>query len=151
MSDSKSFLKDLRQQLSKHLVGSIVGVLALAVTALLQKYGDSVFDAVHNTLGSKLLLQIGAVLLFLLGYLVYRLKARRRLRWHRNLFWEHGDNTPFCPFCHEKDDKWIHLIFAPPITGQDNSERWMCYVCNHDFGARNGENFRMWDVKHRLR
>ena len=149
-SDSTSIPKELRQQLPKYLAAGIIGLLWLIVVGFLQAYGEPIFDSLAHALGKKLLLQIGALLLCSFCYCIYLLT--RKPKWKRSLYWFRGDKTPFCAQCFEKDAKHVHLTWRrhPDQTKQASFECWQCYVCNHDYVAWNGEDFRKTLVKDRI-
>jgi len=140
--DSTSIPKELRQQIPKRLAEYIIGLLGLTAIALLQKFGDSAFDAIHHALGSKLLLQLGALLLCSLAYcifLILRMK-RNKLIWKRRLYWAKGDIVPFCSLCHEKEKKNIHLYQIQHID-KKYAEAFACPICFQLFAAEKGKNF----------
>ncbi len=151
--DSIPVPKELKPQPEKWLALAITGILTAIGAALLHWFGDSVFNKLVAILGKRLLLQSGLVLLCSLGYCIYLIVAtkRRKLEWKRALYWAKDDSTPFCAHCYDNDKKRIHLISKKHFDGNQNVEWWACYVCNHDFAARNGENFAMSIVRQRLR
>jgi hypothetical protein len=150
MTDSTSIPKELRQQLPKHLAAYIIGLLGLTGIGLLQVYGDSVFDSVHHALGSKMLLQLGVILLSALGYCIYALvhKHHPTLLRHRALYWAGGDRTPFCAFCYETAQKRLHLV-GPTVmpAAHKDVERWECPVCYHCYVSKSGEDFILHETR----
>lgn len=85
-------------------------ILGSTTVALLQKYGDALFDSAANTIGKTLLLQIVALLLFASVYLSWRVYKHRKEkpeveRLLDGIEFRRGPRTgyiwmPFCPQCH---------------------------------------------------
>ena len=136
--------------LPKWIGTATAGTAALLISALLQKFGDSVFDTLQASLGKKLVVQAIGLLLVLLGYfawLHFRKPRTKKLTRRRAVYWAHGDSTPFCAFCYETASKHHHLV--GPIEMHDPSvERWECRVCHHDYAAtKTGADFLMKNMR----
>jgi len=151
-TDSTSLPKELCQQLPKHLAAYIITLFALILTGFLQAYGDALAHSLSLALGKKLLLQIAAILLCSLAYCIFqilKMKRNKLERW-RGLYWKRGDPRPYCAFCYDKDQKRISLTHKKIFTERGTHEWWACYVCNHDFSARKGEDYEMTIVHQRI-
>jgi hypothetical protein len=122
--------EQLRDSLSKRLVEWIVGLVGLTAVTLLQVYGDSVFDAIHHALGSKLLLQIAALLLLLSVYCVaLAIRSRKRKTVFDRLRPVKGKgysidpitSEAVCPRCTTE---------TRPVYLSDQGNALYCNVCN---------------------
>src|SRR5258707_5270373 len=149
MADTSAPQESSKLPQPKWIAKATAGTLALIVVALLQRYGDAVFDTLQSALGKRLLVQSIGLLLVLLGYsgwVVFRKPRIRQLHRRRAIYWVHGDSTPFCAFCYETTSKQHHLI--GPIHIMDRSiERWDCPVCHHDYTAKSGDDFLMRSMR----
>jgi|ERR1035441_1700249 hypothetical protein len=153
--DSKTSQESSIQKSPKWIAQLTAGTLSLIALALLQRYGDTVFDTLQLALGKRLVVQAIALLVVLLGYFGWSLIRKPRIRKlvrNRELFWAHRDSTPFCPYCYEFCEKQIHLVGPKSVNnGGQIQERWECYVCYHDFDASSGKSFLMekstWRIK----
>ena len=129
----------------KWLERATAGTLGLIAVALLQAFGDSVFDALQSALGKRLVVQSIALLLVLLGYFAWLLLRKPRVRSlhrHRALYWAHSDKTPFCTFCYETSGKQLHLVGPTEMPDSyKDVERWECPVFYHCYISKAGEDF----------
>ena len=107
MSD-RPFLELLRLELGKGLAVKLVALLWLGAAALLQAYGDRVFDGMQSTLGKKWMLQVVALAVFslIIALLtIQRLRKKRgvlsRLRAvkGRGYYFDPVIGEPVCPTC----------------------------------------------------
>jgi 4-amino-4-deoxy-L-arabinose transferase-like glycosyltransferase len=100
----------LFQRISKWWLEVTTTLVAAVSLAILQKFGDSLFDTVTNALGKTLLIQIASLLLFSLIYLGWKVVRQKRekpelIRVVAGVEFRRGDRTgrkwlPFCPNCH---------------------------------------------------
>jgi len=101
-----------RQQLIDKWRELTLSLSGLAIVALLQKFGDAVFDSAANTIGKTLLLQIVSLLFLSCAYLGWRVYRHGKekpqkpevVRIVAGVEFRYGDRTgrqwlPFCPKC----------------------------------------------------
>jgi hypothetical protein len=132
-SDSKPAQESSTLKPPKWIAAWTAGTLSLIAVALLQRFGDSVFDTLQSALGKRLVVQAIALLLVLLGYCVWLLLRRpriRRLERRFGLYWASDDKTAFCPFCYETSDKQLHLVGPKDLRGSEE-KLWECNTCYH--------------------
>ena len=142
-SDYKPVQESSTLKPPKWISALTAGTLSLIAVALLQRFGDSVFDTLQSALGKRLAVQAIALLLVLLGYFAWLLLRHPRVRHldrRRALYWAHGDMTPFCPCCYEVDNKQHHLSGPVPLLG-GKDEFCQCHVCHRNFLAALGMDF----------
>jgi len=142
-ADSTSVLKELRQQLLKHLAEYIAALSAIIAGVFLQAYGDSIFDSLVHALGKKKLLQIGALLLCSLGWCIFWIwqTKRNKLIFEHGLYWAKNGKIPFCPHCHETKKQNVHLNLF-----QHRDEKYVAYSCSncdHAYAADSGKDFQI--------
>lgn len=121
----------------KWIERSVVVTLGLVATALLQRYGDAVFDGIQSALGKRLAVQAIAILIVLLlyfGWLLFRRPRIRSLIYRRGVFWARRDTTPFCPHCFESWSRQVHL--TGPFSISEDRERWDCHTCHYGFEVK---------------
>ena len=58
-----------------------------------------------------------------------KFQLREKMDFRESLYFQDGDNTPFCPHCWEKNTVALHLF---KVWSHEDSTRWRCYSC--DFG-----------------
>ena len=144
MADSTPKTETSGPQLPKWLATSLLGLLALLGTALLEAYGDSVFDNLTVSLGKRRWLQLVFLLFCTIGYFSYLLSSRPRqpkVARRRGVCFAKGDSEPLCPYCYDRDASRIHLARVDTIEAHD--ERWECHSCDHDYSAHHGAPLEM--------
>ncbi|ELA9072588.1 hypothetical protein QVK62_004171 [Vibrio parahaemolyticus] len=63
-----------------------------------------------------------------------KLNLKTSLKFDGKLHWVEGDDTPFCTYCLEKNDKKLHLRYIP--EGEYFSEQWKCKACESSYYIR---------------
>lgn len=138
--NSPANLNNKLQTLSKYWVRILSATLTAVAIAILQAKGEQIFDSLVAVLGKRLFLQTTTVILCSLGYCAYLLVRReRKLHHRRQLYWAPNDPLPFCPHCYDDSKKRVHLFVSH--NKDYNLEDYECHICNHDFLARNGNDF----------
>src|SRR5438552_3194496 len=53
------------------------------------------------------------------------LSLKAVMKFREPLYYQDGDNTPFCPRCFEKDNRAVHVVCTDPNTRTE----WRCKAC----------------------
>ena len=133
-------LKKFNDKAIDRVAEGTVALVAVSGLWLLNRYGDKTFDVLEYLLGKKQLLAAAFLLLCALGYCLVVLLRRKRVFRNRRLYFKKGEESPLCPNCYEVLSKGLHMF---PVSMMDEDiECWGCHMCQRNYAARKGEDFK---------
>lgn len=74
-----------------------------------------------------------------------RVELQETVHFERRVYWKNDDETPFCPYCYERDHLLIHLSGGPPDCDipRDMLLYYRCQHCEAVYTVRGDSNFQL--------
>ena len=78
-----------------------------------------------------------------------QIEKKEKIKFIRKVYFKENDETPYCPYCYEKSETFLHLTGPQKIEG--NAFLYNCLNCGATYRTVENEDFTLWSCPRKNR